>query len=223
VIGLIPRRTEEGTGEGGAAPPADRTGLATTPRRRSETDKLRALLIGSFSAVALIVLLLVGLGAHSPVGSSSGPVVAVGDPAPDFTLPSLTGGSPVRLYALGRDRDRPVVLNFFASWCTPCRQETPLLARTAAAERAKASPLQFVGVDVADKPTDALPFVASSGITYPVGTDAAFQVSANLYGLNGEPNTFFIDSSGRVVGHVIGAVTPAQLDQWVRRLTGSVL
>jgi cytochrome c biogenesis protein CcmG/thiol:disulfide interchange protein DsbE len=220
VIGLTARHSEEGTEEEGAGPPADRTGPARPHGPRSETEKLRALLIGSVIAIALIVLLLVGLGAHSPVGSSSGPVVAVGERAPDFTLPSLTGGPPVRLDALGTDRHRPVVLNFFASWCTPCRKETPLLARTAAAERAKAVPIQFVGVDVADKPADALPFVEASGITYPVGADPDFHVSATLYGLTGEPNTFFIDSSGRVVGHVIGAVTPAQLDQWIGRLTG---
>ncbi len=220
MIGLT-RRAEAGTELGGAAVSANRTGPAPPRRPRSETEKLRALLIGSVVAIALVVLLLVGLGAHSPVGSSSGPVVAVGDSAPDFTLPSLTGGPPVRLDALGRDRHRPVVLNFFASWCTPCRKETPLLARTASAEQAKAVPLQFVGVDVADKPADALPFVEASGVTYPVGTDPDFHVSATRYGLNGEPNTFFIDSSGRGAGHVIGAVTPAQLDRWIRRLTGS--
>ena len=221
MISLTARRTEEAVEEEGATVATDRTDPAPARRPRSETEKLRALLIGSVIAIALIVVLLVGLGAHSPVGSTSAPVVAVGDWAPDFTLPSLTGGPPVRLDALGRDLHRPVVLNFFASWCTPCRKETPLLARTAAAEQAKAASLQFVGVDVADKPADALPFVTASGVTYPVGTDADFHVSATLYGLNGEPNTFFIDSSGRVVGHVIGAVTPAQLHQWIRRLTGS--
>ena len=221
MIGLTARRTEEAIDQEAGAAPGRGAGQAAPGRRRSEAEKLRALLVGSVIAIALVVLLLVGLGAHSPVGSTSGPVVAVGDRAPDFTLPSLTGGPPVRLDALGRDRHRPVVLNFFASWCTPCRTETPLLARTAAAQQAKGAPLQFVGVDVADKPADALPFVEGNGITYPIGTDADFRVSATVYGLNGEPNTFFIDSSGRVVGHIIGAVTPVQLDQWIRRLTGS--
>jgi cytochrome c biogenesis protein CcmG/thiol:disulfide interchange protein DsbE len=182
---------------------------------------LRALLIGSVVAAGLALFLFVGLGAKSGPGSGSGAVVGPGSVAPGFTLPSLTGGGPVDLAALGSDRHRPVVLNFFASWCEPCQKETPLLARTADAERAKGSVVQFVGVDVADPPSDALPFVRRTGITYPVGTDADLRVTSGLYGLNGEPNTFFIDASGHVIGHVIGAVTQPQLDAWLHRLAGS--
>ena len=61
------------------------------------------------------------------------------------------------LDALGKDRHRPVILNFFASWCGPCQQETPLLARTAAAEQAKGSPIQFIGVDSLDQPSTPCP------------------------------------------------------------------
>ena len=91
----------------------------------------------------------------------------------------------------------PVVLNFFASWCTPCQKETPLLAKTADAERAKGSRVQFIGVDVADQPSDAIPFVHRTGITYPVANDADLRVTSGLYGLNGEPNTFFIAADGQ--------------------------
>jgi cytochrome c biogenesis protein CcmG, thiol:disulfide interchange protein DsbE len=149
-------------------------------------------------------------------------VFAPGAIAPDFTLPSLTGGSPVRLDSLGRDRHRPVVLNFFASWCVPCQEETPLLASTARAEQAKGATVQFVGVDVADPTADALAFVHQSGIPYPVGVDANVRVTSGLYGLDGEPNTFFIDASGRVLGHAIGAVTATQLHGWLRRLGSPV-
>ncbi len=125
------------------------------------------------------------------------------------------------LDALGVARHRPVVLNFFASWCAPCQEETPLLARTAAAAQARHSAVQFIGVDVADSAANAVPFVQRSGISYPVGTDATLRVAADLYGLNGEPSTFFIDSSGHVVDHVIGAVDQHQLDTWLHRLTTS--
>jgi cytochrome c biogenesis protein CcmG/thiol:disulfide interchange protein DsbE len=163
----------------------------------------------------------VGLGTGSKSGSGSGPVVGPGSTAPGFTLTSLTGGTPVSLDKLGRDRHHPVVLNFFASWCAPCQKETPLLAETADAERAKGSTVQFVGVDVADQRTNALHFIERTGINYPVGTDADLSVTSGLYGLNGEPNTFFIDGHGQVIAHVIGAVTATQLHQWLHRLAGS--
>lgn len=199
----------------GDLPPAPSP--ASRPPRR-----LRSLLIGSVIALALALFLFVGLRKPAPSSpSGSSPVVGVGSVAPDFTLPSLTGGAPVHLNALGAGRDRPVVLNFFASWCVPCQQESPLLARTADAERAKGSPVQFVGVDVADQPSDAIPFIKKVGITYPVGRDAKLTVTSGLYGLNGEPNTFFIDGTGHVIGHVIGPVTATTLQQWLHRLAGA--
>jgi len=187
---------------------------------RSEAGprRARSLLFGCVIAAALAVFLFVGLGTKSVPGKT-GPLVAPGDQAPNFTLPSLTGGPAVVLDALGRDRSRPVILNFFASWCGPCQKETPLLARTAAAEQAHGSSVQFVGVDVADTPANAVPFVRSSGITYPVGNDADLKVTSGLYGLNGEPNTLFINTSGQVIGHAIGAVTASQLQRWLHRLT----
>jgi cytochrome c biogenesis protein CcmG, thiol:disulfide interchange protein DsbE len=181
---------------------------------------LRALLIGTVVAIALAVFLFVGLGSSSAPGPS-GPLVGIGSVAPGFSLPSLTGGAAVSLHELGAARHHPVVLNFFASWCIPCQKESPLLARTSRAEQAKGSTVQFVGVDVADNPTDAVPFVQQSGLDYPIGTDATLRVTAVLYGLNGEPNTFFISASGHVLGHVIGAVSQAELDQWLHRLAGS--
>lgn len=187
-----------------------------SPQRR-----LRALLIGTVIAIGLAVFLFVGLGkkATPPAGQQS-VAVGVGSTAPDFTLQSLLGGPDVHLAALGVDRHRPVVLNFFASWCVPCQEETPLLAKTATDLQAKGSLIQFVGVDVADPPAKALPFVRSAGITYPIGMDPDLQVTADLYGLNGEPNTFFIDADGHVIGHVIGAVSEPSFSAWLRRLGG---
>ncbi len=198
-----------------ASPAAPAAASALPPRR------LRALLLGCVIASALAVFLFIGLGSSSGSGSGSGPVVGVGSQAPGFSLPSLTGGAPVSLHALGQAAHRPVVLNFFASWCGPCQKETPLLARTASAQQAKRSPVQFIGVDVNDPPGNALPFVQQSGITYPVGVDRTFDVTSGKYALYGLPQTFFIDAEGRVLGHIRGAVTQSQLHQWLHRLGGS--
>jgi cytochrome c biogenesis protein CcmG, thiol:disulfide interchange protein DsbE len=165
----------------------------------------------------LAVALFVGLRPHSGSGSNSGPVVGIGSAAPDFTLPSLTNGPKVNLDSLGSSRHHPVVLNFFASWCGPCRQETPLLARTADAERTQGSKIQFIGIDTLDPKSSAIPFVQKAGITYPVATDDG-QVSSGLYGIYGDPQTFFIDADGTVIGHVAGALKPAELTQWLHRL-----
>jgi cytochrome c biogenesis protein CcmG/thiol:disulfide interchange protein DsbE len=183
--------------------------------------RLRALLVGLVLAAALAVFLFVGLGSTSNnTGSGTGGVVPVGAMAPDFTVPSVLGGAPVNLAALGKLRHHPVVLNFFASWCIPCQKETPLLAATARAEQAKGSVLQFVGVDSGDKPVNAIPFIHQADITYPVGQDPDLALSANLYGLDGYPSTFFIDESGKVVGHVLGPVSPTELATWIHTLVG---
>ena len=201
-----------------AADAPDAAPGAPPPPRRPK--RLRAFLIGLALAAVLAVVLFVGLGTTSTTGSGTGGVVPVGSTAPNFTLPSAVGGAPVTLDHLGVDRHHPVVLNFFASWCVPCQKETPLLASTARAEQAKGSVIQFVGVDGEDPPPDAVPFITRSGITYPVGQDADLRVTADVYGLNGEPQTFFIDEAGVVVGHHLGALTAAELDGWVHRLAG---
>jgi cytochrome c biogenesis protein CcmG, thiol:disulfide interchange protein DsbE len=201
-------------------PPAGPEAAGTTARA---PRRLRSLLIGTAIAAVLAVFLFVGLrsGSTSTSGSGADTVVPIGGVAPNFTLPALIGGGEVKLDSLGSARHRPVVLNFFASWCGPCQVETPLLAKTAAAEKAKGSSVQFVGVDVADKEADAVAFVDKSGIDYPVGVDKKAKVASLVYGLNGQPQTFFIDGTGHVVGHVIGAVTSPVLQQWLHRLAGA--
>jgi cytochrome c biogenesis protein CcmG/thiol:disulfide interchange protein DsbE len=177
----------------------------------------RSLLIGSVIGVGVAVLLVVALGSK-PATGSAGPAVPIGSQAPDFSLPPLTGSLPVDLDSLGEHLHRPVILNFFASWCDPCQKETPLLAKAAVAEQANGGAVQFVGVDVNDRPTDALPFVRMAGITYPVGADQTFHVTSDLYGLDGLPQTFFISSDGKVLGHTIGAIDAVDLQAWMKKL-----
>jgi len=214
-------RGGQDVGAGGTANGDDRTDREGTPPPPAHRPRrFRSLLIGCAIAAVLAVVLFVGVGS----GPGKGVVVAPGTPGtvpPNFTLPRLGGGPPVTLDALGVDRHHPVVLNFFASWCGPCRQETPLLARTAAKLRAEHSPIQFLGVDTNDPTADGLAFVHASGVTYPVGADRSTRVSSSLYALDDLPDTFFIDAQGRVVAHVLGALTPTELDHWLGVLASS--
>jgi cytochrome c biogenesis protein CcmG, thiol:disulfide interchange protein DsbE len=205
---------------GGGDPAAHVPGL---PGRstRVRPRRLRSFAVGCGVAAVVAVLLFAVLGtsAGGPGGGSSpsGVGVGVGSEAPRFTLPRLGGGPPVSLAAIGHGH--PVVLNFFASWCPPCRAETPMLAATAAHLAATDSPVRVVGVDVQDPSGAAGAFVRSSGITYPVGADTNLHVAIDLYGLNGQPNTFFIDSRGVVERHVFGALTAATLADGVAAIT----
>ena len=208
------------TADGGVSIPGGTGDAPTEPPQPRPPRRLRAFLIGVVLAGILALALFVGLGTTSKSGSGTGGVVPIGSVAPNFVLASVVGGPPVDLDALGVKRHRPVVLNFFASWCEPCQKETPLLAATARSEQAKGSVVQFIGVDGNDPPSSAVPFIRQSGITYPVGQDTNLQVTASVYGLSGEPQTFFINESGIVVGHHLGALSQAELDGWIHKLAG---
>jgi cytochrome c biogenesis protein CcmG/thiol:disulfide interchange protein DsbE len=101
---------------------------------------------------------------------------------------------------------RPVIVNFFASWCTPCQKETPMLARFA-----RHTNVAVIGVDVNDPTSSALAFVHKTGVTYPVATESAMGSTVVNYNLPGLPATFFLDSRHRIVKRVYGAVTQAEL------------
>jgi cytochrome c biogenesis protein CcmG/thiol:disulfide interchange protein DsbE len=101
-----------------------------------------------------------------------------------------------------------VVLNFWASWCIPCREEAPTLER--AWRRARAAGILFLGLNMQDFPEDARAFMREFDNTYLNVRDQSNGVARD-WGVTGIPETFFITARGRVVGHVIGVVSAAQL------------
>ena len=146
-------------------------------------------------------------------------------PAPDFELSVLQKGSVgPRLdtveraaadgsIALAELRGVPVVLNFWASWCAPCREEAPRLERHWRAGREQG--MLVLGLDMQDLTGDAREFLGEFGVTYPNVRDPGNEV-AREWGVTGLPETFFISARGRVVGHVIGAISAQQLDDGAR-------
>ncbi len=129
------------------------------------------------------------------------PSPLVARPAPAFTLRLFDGGT-LRLEDL---RGKVVFVNFWASWCPPCRDEAPALE--GAWHRYKDQGVVFVGVDIQDKEPAARAFLAEFGITYPNGTDPTNLVAID-YGVWGIPETFFIDTKGRITHKHVGALTP---------------
>jgi cytochrome c biogenesis protein CcmG/thiol:disulfide interchange protein DsbE len=170
---------------------------------------------------ALLALLVYGLTASSPDDSIDSRLAERRTAeAPALELPVLQQGSLGPLtgelrpaladdrLALDELRGVPVVLNFWASWCPPCRSEAPLLERTWRSLRAQG--VVMLGLNMQDLTGDARDFMGEFHVTYPNVRDQSDDVAID-WGVAALPETFFIDARGRVVGHVIGAVSDSQL------------
>jgi cytochrome c biogenesis protein CcmG/thiol:disulfide interchange protein DsbE len=116
-------------------------------------------------------------------------------------------GNPIRLADL---RGRPVIVNFWASWCGPCVEEFPLLE--AAAQRHRADGLALVGIVFRDNSEAARAFMQRMGAGWPAAMDPGEDI-AERYGIYGPPETFFIDPEGVVAARQIGPLSQADLDR----------
>ena len=165
---------------------------------------------------ALIVVCVAGsLLGIALAGSGSGTTAQADPMAPAFRLPPLTqSGQQVSLSSYA---GKPLIVNFFASWCGPCQKETPLLAKFYRDEHGRVA---MVGLDENDTMSNALSFTRAKGVSYPVGFDPQLS-AASAYGVGGLPQTFFLDARHRIVDRVFGAVTQADLNKGIALATGS--
>ena len=131
---------------------------------------------------------------------------AVDEPAPTFALPGLDGGC----VDLSGFRGRPVVVNFWASWCNPCRREFPLLRD--ALERHRDADLAVIGIVYRDIAGDARGFADQFGATWPLALDDESD-AAGAYVVRAIPQTFFIGRDGTVVRRVFGLTTVRGLER----------
>lgn len=157
-------------------------------------------------AQALAVALVAGLLALLiwKVAQGSQKEAGIGKVAPDFTLGRLDRAGTLQLSSL---RGKVVVVNFWASWCHPCREEAPALE---AASKRFGDKAVVVGVDVRDASGAARSFLRKYELTYPAVHDNR-DLTWPKYGLTGLPETFFLDRRGRVVQHVISQVSAAEI------------
>lgn len=176
----------EGTAETGAAPPGRRRLLAFLP-------------LALFAGLALIFLFRLFAGDPAKL-----PSTLIGRPAPAFALPAIEGvmqaGSPLPGFSTADlGKGRVALVNVFASWCAPCREEHPFLM-----ELAKDGRFAIFGINQKDRPENARRFLASLGNPYSAaGADADGRASIE-WGVYGVPETFVVDAAGRIVFKHVG-------------------
>jgi cytochrome c biogenesis protein CcmG, thiol:disulfide interchange protein DsbE len=169
-------------------------------------------------STALALLVIAGLVLTLAAGPASKPA-ATAKPAPpalakNFTVPEL--GHQGATVSLAAYAGRPVIVNFFASWCEPCQHETPLLARYYASQHGR---VVLLGIDANDESAPALRFVAKAGVSYPVGFDPFPAKVTTSYGVYALPQTFFLNADHRIVAKIMGAVTQRELVRDVALMT----
>lgn len=176
-------------------------------RRKPVLFVLSGLLIG----VGLGVLILFGLGYGDQFlsGIKSGAVGGltdspfVGSPAPDFQLNTLDG-KPVRLSAL---HGKPVLINFWATWCGPCATEMPAIQKV---YQQYSSQFVVLAVNANEPASDIQNFLKDKGLTFDILLDPGGKVQ-DLYRLRGYPTSLFIDSNGVIRAEFIGPMGEGQL------------
>lgn len=160
-------------------------------------------LIGVGIAVPIVALLSYGLTRDPRHIASPLP----GRAAPEFSLPALDGGDSIKL---GELRGQVVVVNFWASWCIPCRQEHPVLLEAARTYEPRG--VKFVGIAYNDKPEDSQRWLNELGKSYPSLIDAGARVAID-YGVSGVPETFILDKQGVVAFKKFGPITTPEITQ----------
>lgn len=131
--------------------------------------------------------------------------------APDFTLVGFDG----RAATLSQLRGKVVIINFWASWCLPCREEAAYLEQTW--RKYQDQEVVFIGVDYVDTQKEALAYIQEFDITYLNGPDVGTRIS-QAYNIKGVPETFYVDKKGQVRGLNIGPLASPALDNKIEEL-----
>ena len=181
----------------------------------------RALLVAQGAALGLVVLLF-GLLVWKVATNEGGDLARVANrgelpDAPTFTLDRLDGKGKLALSDL---RGKAVAVNFWASWCDPCKDESPFLERIWRENRKRG--LVVLGVDANDFRADARRFIRRYGLTYPAVYDGP-GATIDDYGVTGFPETFVLDREGRVVAAFVGAIATDEEKARLERAVGEAL
>ena len=166
---------------------------------------------GALLVMAAFVALMAWGTVNKPSVTGKSGFTRVGKPAADFQFTRFDGEHLVLAEHIGT----PTVINFWASWCPPCREEARVLERIW--RQYSAEELLIVGVDIQDTDEEAIAFLEEFGVTYPNGRDIDGTITVD-YGVIGIPVTFFVGRDGIVQRRWVGAVRDDDLEVWVREL-----
>jgi cytochrome c biogenesis protein CcmG/thiol:disulfide interchange protein DsbE len=172
--------------------------------RQAREHKVVSGSIAVFAAAIIAVSLLTSSSSAAPPAPA----------APAFTVAALGGPGKV---SLSQYQGKPVIVNFWASWCGPCQSETPLLASWYKQEHGR---IALIGLDENDSTAKALAFARAKGVTYRLGFDPLMTVTGP-YAISGLPQTFFLNAQHRIVEHVLGTMTKADLAEGVKLMNAS--
>ena len=178
--------------------PSSVPGLTWRPLRPGVRRKI--IYVAAVAIVAAAAALIVSIGGGQATKPAAPP------PARTFSLAQL--GHPGGAVSLAAYGGHPVIVNFFASWCTPCQHETPMLARFYLSMHGRVTVL---GIDSNDQRAAALGFLAKTGVRYPVGFDPYPSATTTSYGVYALPQTFFLNAQHRIVSHIVGPLTMKDL------------
>lgn len=169
-------------------------------------------LVGLFALLAWALVESGGQPAGVAINTQFGEVAVEEGPARDFTL-TLFDGETLRLSEL---RGKVVLIDFWTSWCPPCRREAPTLAD--AYRRFQGAGVEFVGVAVWDSEEESSRFVREHDVGYPNGLDSKGTIAID-YGLTGIPEKYIVDREGRLVRKFVGPIEPDRLEALLIELT----
>jgi len=193
--------------------------IATAPATRPSGDaaryRRRRRVLWATAAVAAIAATLATASVFGRDATRAGDSLRIEGAAASFDLPRV--GAPDERVALGQFAGQALVVNFWASWCVPCRNEMPALEAVATR---LAGRVAFVGINHQDGRTPAAEFQQDVGVSYPSGYDPDGGV-ARAYGVLGLPTTVLVDARGRIVGRRLGELTEAELADLLESAFGS--
>ncbi len=140
------------------------------------------------------------------VNSQLGEVPVINGPAPSFAAISLDG---TEINPLAY-RGKVVMIDFWSSWCPPCRAESPVLSQVYQEYKDKGEPIEFIGIAIWDSDEDIRRFVDEFNLRYPNAVDSRGRIAID-YGVSGIPEKFFIDKSGTLRKRFVGPMSPGAL------------